>query len=429
MKKVLMVAYAFPPVGGAGVQRIVKFIKYLNEFCWSADAVSVQNPSVPLVDDSLRRELPSDCTVFRSKTFEPSYAVKSSVKNSSDGKMSLKSWLVDSAKKCANSILLPDAQLLWWPHTFFLIRKLLKGRSYSVIFVSGPPFSTFPLVVFVAKLHGIPAIVDYRDEWSFSRDNWENSAKTPLARLIDSWMENYVVRNAMAITVASPEYELSLKDRFPAADGKIITITNGYDPADFAGIDFFQEKDNKDGSVTILYTGTVWRATSFQGLLEGIRILAHADLAASKKLVLRIVGRIVPEELPVIAEMQHYIHVETIDYLPHTEIFKEMAAADVLLLTLSDLPGAGKIIPGKTFEYLAAPLPVLAIVPNGVTADIVRNEKNVSTALPGDHNSICNFLRNILNEPPKRESREGIEKYSRPHLTQTLVELFNLIGK
>lgn len=425
MKKVLMVAYAFPPVGGAGVQRVVKFIKYFREFGWTADAVTVQNPSVPLVDESLLRELPSDCTVFRSKTLEPSYSVKSSMKSSCDGKKSFKAKVVDIAKKCASNVLLPDAQVLWWPHTFFLVRKLLKDRNHSVVFVSGPPFSTFFLVVFLAKSYGIPAVIDYRDEWSFSRDNWENAVKTPFARFIDSWMENYVVKNAKAITVASPYYEQSFKERFPFAEGKIHTITNGYDPADFEGIDFFQEPEKADDSITILYTGTVWRATSFQAFLEGVRALANDGPTAARRLRLRIIGRIVQEELAVIDQLKRYIQVEILDYLPHEEIFQEMLSADVLLLTLSDLPGAGKIIPGKTFEYLATPLSVLAIVPDGVTVDIIKNEQNVHIALPGDPDSIHNILRDFLKEPPIRERRAGVEKYSRAHLTKTLVDLFN----
>ncbi len=429
MRRVLIVSYNFPPVGGGGVQRAVKFIKYFNSLGWSADAVSAQNPSVPLVDESLLRELPIDCIVFRSKTLEPSYAVKASMKGSSDGKKSLKSRLVAIAKKCAGHVLLPDAQMLWWPHTFFLMNKLLKQRNHSVVFVSGPPFSTFVLVVLLSKMHQIPNVIDYRDEWSFSRDNWENAVKTPFAKWVDSWLENYVVKNASAITVASPYYELSLKERYPAFSGKVRTITNGYDPTDFEGTDFFIEAHNAEDIITILYTGTVWRATSFQAFLDGVHSLANVSPGAVKRLCLRIVGRIVQEELAVIEQLKSLISVETVDYLPHKEIFKEMVSADLLLLTLSDLPGADKIIPGKTFEYLATPLPVFAIVPDGVTVDIIKNENNVFIASPGDTDSIKRILNVFLVNKPKKETRFGIEKYSRPQLTRKLVDLFEQVIK
>ncbi|MFZ4859891.1 MAG: glycosyltransferase [Desulfuromonadaceae bacterium] len=429
MRKVLIISYNFPPVGGGGVQRAVKFIKYFSAFNWTADAVSALNPSVPLVDESLLRDLPSDCVIFRSKTLEPSYAMKSSMKGSVSGKKNIKSRLVSIAKRCVSNLLLPDAQVLWWPHTFFLISRLMKQRNHSVVFVSGPPFSTFVLVVLLSKIHGVPAVIDYRDEWSFSRDNWENAIKSPFAKLIDSWLENYVVSNASAITVASPYYERSIKERYPAATGKIHTITNGFDPTDFEGTDFLLETQKTDDSITILYTGTVWRATSFQAFLDGVRALVADSPISVKRLRLRIVGRIVQEEFSVIEQLKNLIKIEMVDYLPHNEIFKEMAAADLLLLTLSDLPGADKIIPGKTFEYLASPLPVLAIVPNGVTVDIIKNEKNVFISLPGDSETIKLILCDFLNNKHKKEIRTGIEKYSRPELTRKLVGLFNQVVK
>jgi hypothetical protein len=92
---------------------------------------------------------------------------------------------------------------------------------------------------------------------------------------------------------------------------------------------------------------------------------------------------------------------------------------------LADLPGAGKIIPGKVFEYLATPLPVLAIVPEGVTVDILRDEKNVQMAVPGDATAISTMLLSLLDASQAKSVRDGVEKYSRPHLTGKLVNLFN----
>jgi len=427
MKKALMVAYQFPPVGGAGVQRVVKFIKYLGVFGWGADAVTVLNPSVPVIDMSLLRELPPECSVFRTKTYEPSYSAKISIKTSGRGDKTLKSFFACIVKKCASYILLPDAQVLWWPHTLVLLSRLLKEKKHDVVFVSGPPFSTFFITVFIAKRYGIPVVIDYRDEWSFSRDNWENSVKTPLARLIDSWMEQYVIKYSRAITVASPYYKISLEKMFPFSSGKIKTITNGYDPKDFEKIDFDSENNRNNSSFTIVYTGTVWRATSLAPFMEGVCILSEKEPSIASQIKLRIIGRIVAEESHIIEQLKKHIQVETLNYLPHEEIFPEIVSADLLLLTLSDLDGAGKIIPGKTFEYLAAPIPVLAVIPEGVTSEIIKNEKNVFIISPGDSNRIAEVLGTLVKNPCERTRRDGIEKYSRPYLTKQLVELFETI--
>jgi len=424
MKRALFVAYAFPPVGGAGVQRVVKFIKYLHPNGWSADAVSVLNPSVPLIDESLVKELPSDCTVYRSKTYEPSYAMKATVKNSGNGKKTLRSRFTGIVKIIANNILLPDAQILWWPHTYLLLSKLFKEKKHDVVFVSGPPFSTFILTVFLAKKYNIPVVIDFRDEWSFSRDNWENATKTVCAKFIDSFMERYVVKNATAITVASPYYKTSLEKHYPFAVQKIHTITNGYDPDDFAGVDFSKSNRSASEYFTIVYTGTIWRATSMEPFLNGVRKLAETAPDTIAKIKLRIIGRIVAEESHTIEMLRNFIAVETVDYLPHEKIFPEIASADLLLLTLSDLPGSDKIIPGKTFEYLAAQIPILAIIPKGVTLDIVSDYTSL-IAYPSDNFEISNAIKNSLSSGKIFINQANIRNYSRQFLTDRLVDIFD----
>lgn len=423
MKKVLIVAYGFPPVGGAGVQRPVKFVKYLRNFGWEPAVLTVENPSVPLIDETLAKDIPEGVKIHLARTMEPSYKLKqAAAKTTSNAGFSIKGLV----KKAVAMLLIPDIQVLWWPGLFARLKSVVKAEQPACIFVTAPPFSSFIPVVVVGKLLDVPVILDYRDEWSFSRDNWENAVKTPLARMVDSWMERHVVKHAQAITVASPYYKASLEQMFPFAAGKIHTITNGYDPDDFAGIDFSANRSRNDATITIVYTGTVWRATSFAPFLEGVRMLAAKDQDITARIKLRIIGRIVAEETEIIEELKKLVRVETTNYLPHEEIFPEIVAADLLLLTLTDLPGAGKIIPGKTFEYLAAPIPVLALIPEGVTAEIVGHEKNVHVIQPGDAQKIAEILCQLVKQPAERAQREGIEKYGRPHLTKQLTNLIEM---
>ncbi len=417
MKKVLIIAYSFPPVGGAGVQRPVKFVKYLRNFGWEPIVLTVANPSVPVIDETLLKDIPLGTKIYNAKTLEPSYKQKQLVAKPSGRGAGVKSWI----KQLALTLLIPDVQVLWWPGLIKTLSTAIRTEKPDCLFVTAPPFSSFLSVVLMGKLFGIPVVLDYRDEWSFSRDNWENAVKTSIARKIDSWMEGYVVRNAQLITVASPYYERTLKKRFIKVANKIHTITNGYDPEDFAGVDFFSAPERPDGRFTLLYTGTVWRATSFKGLLGGVRLLAanYPDKAA--RLNLRILGRIVQEEFDTIEQLKTLIHVETRDYVPHEEIFQELASADGLLLTLADLPGADKIIPGKVFEYLATPLPIMAIVPEGVTKAIVKDETSVLIAQPSEPKQIYDSLIELLEKSQTKELRLEIQKYSRPFLTEKLV--------
>ncbi len=211
MKKVLIISYNFPPVGGAGVQRPVKFVKYLRDFGWEPVVLSVANPSVPVTDESLLKDIPSSVKLYRAKTLEPSYSVKNRIAHHDAN------WLDKSfslLKKTVSPFILPDVQILWWPGLLLKLLIILLYEKPDVLFVSAPPFSSFVPVVSISRLFRVPAVLDYRDEWSFSRENWENSIKSSLARKLDYKLERYVcnnVRDTLPQTkVISPQFVINI---------------------------------------------------------------------------------------------------------------------------------------------------------------------------------------------------------------------------
>jgi len=420
MKKVLIVAYSFPPVGGAGVQRPTKFVKYLRDYGWEPSVLTVENPSVPVVDESLLKDIPDGVKIFSARTFEPSYTAKQGFIGS---QCVIFARFKSVVKRLVLSLLLPDVQVLWWPFMVMKLISTLRSEKPDCLFVTAPPFSTFVPVVAIGRLFRVPVVVDFRDEWSFSRQNWENSQKSVLSSFVDCVFERFVVNEASAITVASPYYQSSLAKQYPNSSDKIHTITNGYDPDDFAGIDLSKSGKSDTGLFTIVYTGTVWRATSLEPFCNGIRSLAETEPAMVSKIKLKVIGRIVAEELAVIDTLRKHIVVETIDYVPHEMIFPEIASADLLLLTLSDLPGADKIIPGKTFEYIASRKNIFAIVPEGVTSEIVR-EFSKLVAGPRDSDIISRLIFDSINNGCNTVHSISINKYSRELITRNLSEIF-----
>jgi len=424
MKKVLMVAYSFPPVGGAGVQRPIKFVKYLREFGWEPVVLTVKNPSVPVVDESLLKDIPEGVKIYKARTFEPSYQTK---KGYTDSKKGLLSPVKSIVKKLVANLLLPDVQVLWWPALTMKLVSIIRYEKPDCLFVTAPPFSSFVPVVLIGRLFRVPVVVDFRDEWSFSRQNWENAQKNIFSNFIDVVMERTVVMNTTAITVASPYYQTSLEKQYPFALHKVHTITNGYDPDDFVDVDFSKSNKLDSDYFTIVYTGTIWRATSLEPFLRGVSELVETAPDIIAKIKLRIIGRIVEEEINILESLRELISVETVDYLPHEKIFPEMTSADLLLLTLSDLPGAEKIIPGKTFEYLAAKKSILAVIPSGVTSELIEDETNVFIVDPSNHGRISEILIKIVGNNMIGSTREGIEKYSRSNLTIKLCDVFNNI--
>jgi glycosyltransferase involved in cell wall biosynthesis len=427
MKKVLIISYNFPPVGGAGVQRPVKFVKYLRDFGWEPIVLSVANPSVPIIDESLLKDIPSKVKVYRAKTLEPSYSVKSRVSRPATHCL-YKS--ISLLKNAVSQFLLPDAQILWWPGLIFKLIYIIFHEKPDVLFVSAPPFSSFMPVVAIALLFRVPVVLDYRDEWSFSRDNWENSIKNCFAKKLDIMLEGFVLKYCTAFVTANQSYIDSICYKYNFVDkSKGLAITNGYDPDDIAKrYNVFID----NSKVQFVYTGTIWRATSLCNFMTALEMLLDDDQSGvrANNLSVKIYGRVVNEEKCYLESTKYSTIVNLYGYVDHAKILKETFNTDVLLLSLSDLPGADRIITGKVFEYMATGKHILAIVPDGETKNILlENYNNVTIVNPNNPTEIYLGLQNIIRsiDGIRKIKANNVSQFSRIKLTHRLAMLFNKI--
>jgi hypothetical protein len=183
-KRVLVVTYNFPPVGGAGVQRVTKFVKYLPQFGWEPTVLTAENPSVPVLDDSLLADIPPQTAVIKARTLEPGYALKRIVSASnteswnvtrsvSEGaketqdvtpSLTLRVTLASVAKRAlrgaTNLLLQPDPQVLWNPQAIEVGLRVLSQQKHDAIFVTAPPFSSFLIGAELARRTGLPLVHD-----------------------------------------------------------------------------------------------------------------------------------------------------------------------------------------------------------------------------------------------------------------------------
>jgi len=205
-RRALFVSYLFPPVGGVGVQRVTKFVKFLPEFGWQSSVLTVSNPSVPLYDESYQRDIPANTIIRRAKTFEPGYALKQAVSADNGGSRPsvFKRWLKSVARTVGNTVLQPDAQVLWHRHAFREGLKLLQEVSHDVIVATGPPFSSLLLGARLARSTGLPLVLDYRDEWDISNAYWENKQQGPLANWIQQRQQARAMRAADVLLATTP---------------------------------------------------------------------------------------------------------------------------------------------------------------------------------------------------------------------------------
>lgn len=379
-KRVLFIAYQFPPVGGVGVQRVTKFVKFLPEFGWQSSVLTVSNPSVPLLDDSYQRDIAPSTIVRRAKTYEPGYAVKQAVSASNGTQPGfLKRILKGMARWAGNLVLQPDAQILWHHHAWKEALNLLAEVPHDAIVATGPPFSSLILGAKLSRKTGLPLILDYRDEWSISNAYWENKQQGMFANWVQRRQQNSAVRQADILLATTPSSAKSVAGVAATAGSKARTtyIYNGYDPDDFpisAAPVAKQDYGNGTYRFRLAFVGTLWNLNSIEPLVTAIQKLSQEHPQLVGHLELLLAGRRTADQDTIVDRLSETsCAVSRLPFIEHAEAVRLMQSADSLLMLNSDLPHAQRIVNAKTFEYMAAKRPIFVVAPEGDVWDIVRD--------------------------------------------------------
>jgi hypothetical protein len=422
--RALVVAYAFPPTGGAGVGRPLKLVKYLPMHDVRPAVLTAANPSVPVVDESLLRDIPEGMEIVRARTFEPGYAVKKEGWSNAQGEgtatngVPLKKRALRWAVAAGRQALVPDPQVLWQPAAQAALARRLVRAADDVVLISAPPFSQFLLAPLARARPGVGVVLDYRDEWSTVREVFEMKATLP-AR-VGAAMEAKLIRAAHMITTATEAFRTNILARFPFLDpAQVVAIPNGYDPADFpaelpgppAGAD----------KLTVTYAGTLFKLTSARGFIGGVRRLHAAEPELAKRLRVRFLGRIVETEQDYF-EGSEALGVERTGYVPHEEVTRALAASHLALCILDEAPFVERVYPAKIFELMHLAdkfgLRTLTLSPPGALADLVAAHRVGPLVGPRDEAAIAAFLADELRafaaggrRPAERPV--GVERYDR----------------
>ncbi|MFM9964202.1 MAG: hypothetical protein ACKV2Q_23605 [Planctomycetaceae bacterium] len=402
-KRVLVVSYNFPPVGGAGVQRVTKFVKYLPQFGWDTTVLTTENPSVPVYDESLLADIPPQTVIVKARTLEPGYALKRFVSAShaekvtrsvSEGRISsdrstpsltLRVTLVSVAKRllrgAANFLLQPDPQVLWNSRAIEAGLCVLAQRKHDAIFVTAPPFSSFLIGAELARRTGLPLVLDYRDEWSISNSYLENKRLDWLSRTWQQHQQSLCVRAASALIATTRHSAEALQAVARVSDSQplVTHIYNGFDSSDFhVGTPplpdaVLETASDPTRPYKLAYIGTLWNLTSVEPVVRAVRQLAERSPDLASRLELHFVGRRTAAQDEWLDQLSPLpCRVIRQPYLEHDEALRLMRSSDGLCLLLSDLPEAGRVVPAKMFEYLAVRRPIFAIVPPGEVSSLLQ---------------------------------------------------------
>ena len=404
-KRVLIVSYLFPPTGGVGVLRVTKFTKYLPEFGWQPSVLTVANPSVPLFDESLTKDIPPQTIIRQARTFEPGYGLKGAV-SAGKGAGSVKGLaktLVGSAVRRVGSLLLqPDPQILWKPCAVRAGLQLLREVPHDVILVSGPPFSGFLVGAALARKTRLPLILDYRDEWGISNAHWENKQQGRFSNWIQERMQRKVLRAANLLLATTPSSAQSLAEAAARAgsSARSAHIYNGFDRADFPhGEPVGARTDYGNGTrcFRLLFLGTLWNLTSIEATVAGIERLAVDNPELISHLEIVIAGRRTGPQDALLDRLATLpCKLVRLGFVEHTTAVRMMREADSLLMTIADLPGAERVISYKVYEYLAAERPMFAVAPDGDLTDILRGSPGTVLCRPNETAGIAREMGTLL---------------------------------
>ncbi len=425
-KRVLFISYAFPPTGGAGVQRATKFVKFLPSYGWRPTVLTVGNPSVPVQDRDLLADISADVEIVRSRTWEPGYRLKKGLAEGSQKGFSVRSLL----RSVAMSALQPDPQILWNATAYRAACRQLSQVTHAAIVVTAPPFSSFLLGCRLKKKFGLPLVLDFRDEWALVSRHMENHRPGRLAQLRQQRMRRAVLRAADAIiaTTQSSANELGEECQKINRSTKSHCVYNGFDPSDIEHLIGDQPSLQRRSTLKIVYTGTLWNLTDVGPLVRALQ-QATTNLNCPT-IALQIAGRRTELQNQQLSKLAAANCTTTLyDYLPHQQSLALAMSADVLVVTLADQPGVERVVPAKIFEYMALNKRILAIVPPGETSDILRGYALSNIFHPSESERIADWIANSFDPdiPPVLVNSEYSSRFSRVIQAEQMANILDAV--
>ncbi|NVM04407.1 MAG: glycosyltransferase [Candidatus Helarchaeota archaeon] len=434
MKKVLILAYYYPPLGMGGVQRATKFAKYLP--VWKPIVISVKGVEYYSYDESLLKDI-SNIKIVRTGSLDPLriafifrriFRRKKNIVNRIYREGRLKRFY----NTISRWIFIPDSKLLWIPFAVLKSLKIIKKENISIIFTTSPPNSSHIAGLFLKWLSKVKWVADFRDYWSPDR---VINFPTPFHKFFNDFIKRKIIKNADHIIGVSLGIIDEAKGYYKKDDSDYSVIMNGFDADDFPE-NITKKRDNK---FYIIHSGTFNYLRNPGNFLSGLELAVIENPDLRNDALFLHIGISIDFDLKSEAEKRGIddIIVEK-GYINHKECIKLLLNGNLLLLVQSDFCSSG-MIPAKIFEYLASNIPILAVVPDGEAADLIRRFNRGTICENKNIEKVKNSVLFYYNEWKKNKPEKTLEtplkipeelkKYSRKSLANDLKNIFDKIVK
>ncbi len=428
-KKVLIITYYWPPSGGAGVQRWLKFVKYLRKFNWEPIIYTPSNPEFPAIDETLAAEIPEGIEVLKTPIWEP-YNLYKKLSGKSKNETVNASGFISEKKSpgmlknffiwLRGNFFIPDARKYWIKPSIKYLVNWLNHNKVNAIVSTGPPHSMHMIAMEVHNKTRIPWLADFRDPWT-TIDFYDELRLTNKADRMHRRMELDVLTMADEVVVIGESMKeglLKIKQR------KYKVITNGFDTEATQQIHI-----EPDAHFSIAHIGSMAKSRNPDNLWKALAELKNTIPEFSKDLEIKLIGSVdftVTESIKAHGLLNH---LTKIDYQPHDQIILQQRQARVLLLIINDTPNAKVILPGKFFEYIASGRPVLCIGPLDGDAATIINETGAGFVADVNNLQDIKDKLTMMYQNYKQNndtvSPANLAGYSREELTRQMAEVLD----
>ncbi|WP_341965761.1 glycosyltransferase family 4 protein [Flavobacterium psychrophilum] len=425
MKKVLIITYYWPPAGGPGVQRWLKFVKYLPDYNIQPIVYIPENPTYPIIDEGLISEVSEQAIILKNKIIEPYQLASVFSKKSTKG---ISSGIIPNQKKQSfiqkllllvrGNLFIPDARILWVKPSVKYLEKYISENNIDTIITSGPPHSLHLIGLKLKQNLNVKWFADFRDPWTTI--GYHSALKlSSYAEKKHKNLERKVLNTADTIIVTSK----TTKTEFQAITTKPIeVITNGYDVENIS-------KQVLDEKFTLAHIGSFLSDRNPMILWESLSELVVENKKFRTHFQLKLIGKVSQEILNSMGNFNLNSYVNNLGYVSHKEAIEHQKKSQILLLIEIDSLETKSIIPGKLFEYMVSERPIIGIGPKGSDFAEIITETNTGVFFTYNEkeklkNLILSYFELYLIQK-LTVSAVGLQQYSRKKLTEKLSKLIS----
>jgi len=387
--KVLVIAYYFPPMGLSGVQRTLKFAKYLPNHGWEPTVLTVTPTAYYALDYGMLRELTeSNIRTIRTNSLDPTRLFESGkpVKMPHEKLRNFFSGI-------SQAIFVPDNKVGWKHDALKAGRKLLQEEEFNVIFSTAPPYTCHLIGTALSKEFNIPLVIDYRDAWV---DNPLHLYITPFHKILHQKLEKKVLKTSnRIITINRRIKEVMLRRYRFLSYNDIAIIPQGYDPEDYRVDNTFKLPVSKKMRFT--YAGTFYRNRTPKYFLRALSEVLKDNPKLKNRIEAVFIGNFRKENLSTVESLGLADVVKVFGYLDHKSTVRYLITSDVLWMTIGNGKGEDQVSTGKLFEYIGSRKPILGLVPDGIAKSTIVESGAGKVLNPDDVAGIKNAILEYYN--------------------------------